>query len=120
MGFVNMFLITYQSFTTPEILFSKLMERWNVPERIGLTEGTIIRMKVGNVLRKWIEISYSDFSPELILRLDQFMKQLEYQENRSLVSLGKTLRNGVTKADSLKTGPDIVRHFNKAAPAPKV
>merc|ERR1712137_629434 len=120
MQFVNMFLITYQSFTTPEILFSKLMERWNVPDHIPQAEAKIIRMKVGNVLRKWIEGYYSDFSPELVLRLEQFMKQLEYLEDKTLAILSKNLRNAVVKSEKNEVDGTKVRQFTKATPIPKI
>ena len=114
-----MILVTYQSFASPELLYSKLMERFQVPERIAASEGALIQMKVGNVLRKWIESCLSDFSAELMSRLNQFIKELEYNENRTLAALSKSLRNAITKAE--KQGRDAkIRQFNQTTPNPKI
>ena len=121
MSLVQMFLTTYQSFTTPETLFSKLMERFNVPDHIAAAEAGIIRMKVGNVLRKWIDSCPGDFSQDLILRRDNFIRALDFNENKTLASLSKTLANAVIRADKrdLESKQKQLQ-FSKSSPAPKV
>ena len=114
-----MFLVTYQSFATPELLFTKLLERFNVPDSISPADATVIRMKVGNVLRKWIEVCADDFSADLISRLNHFIRELGYNENKTLAALSKTLRNALTKATN-KNADLKIRQFNKTTPAPKV
>ena len=119
MSLVQTFLTTYQSFATPELLFSKLLERFTVPDRIPDAEATLIQMKVGNVLRKWIESCIGDFSPDLMSRLNIFIKDLGYNENKTLASLSRTLRNAIVKAE--KQGQaSKVRQFNQTTPPPKV
>src|SRR3990167_2484723 len=121
MSLVQMFLTTYQSFTTPETLFSKLMERFNVPDHIAAAEAGIIRMKVGNVLRKRIDSCPGDFSQDLILRRDNFIRALDFNENKTLASLSKTLANAVIRADKrdLESKQKQLQ-FSKSSPAPKV
>lgn len=61
--FVKTFLFTYQAFTTPEKLFKKLLERYNVvrPEGMSLKEFGIMRQtiqaRVINALRLWVDLS---------------------------------------------------------------
>ena len=59
MEFQRIFLMTYQSFTTPEKLLQKLMQRYQVPEK-SLSEQAIstIQSRVVNVLKKWIGIYF--------------------------------------------------------------
>merc|ERR1712137_1211 len=120
MSLVQMFLVTYQSFATPELLFSKLLERFNVPDRIPQSEAMVIRVKVGNVLRKWIENCFDDFSPELVSRLNQFIKEIQYNENKTIASLSKSICNAIAKAEKKKDSESKVRQFNKTTPAPKI
>lgn len=119
MSLVQMFLVTYQSFASPELLFSKLLERFNVPDRIQSSDAVVIRMKVGNVLRKWIENCFDDFSPELVSRLNLFIKEIQYDENKTIASLSKSICNAIGKAEN-KNSDSKIKQFNKTTPAPKV
>lgn len=59
--FVKTFLLTYQSFSTPDRLLKKLIERYNVvrPEDKTLAQFTQMRQtiqaRVINALRLWVE-----------------------------------------------------------------
>lgn len=62
MEFQQIFLMTYQSFTTPEKLLQKLMQRYQPPEsaqkrfseqEIKLMQ-TTIQPRIVNVLKKWL------------------------------------------------------------------
>lgn len=63
MEFVKTFLLTYQSFVTPDDLLSKLIERYHVvrPEGMPLKEFVIMRqtiqLRVINALKLWVELS---------------------------------------------------------------
>ena len=59
--FVKTFLLTYQSFATPDKLLRKLIERYNVviPEGMPLSQFNHVRQtiqaRVINALRLWVE-----------------------------------------------------------------
>ena len=64
--FVKTFLYTYQSFSTPERLFKKLIERYNVvrPVGVSLKEFSVrkqtIQARVINAFKLWVDLS-ADF-----------------------------------------------------------
>lgn len=68
MDFVHTFLATYQNFTKPEKLFSKLRERYWVirPEKMAFKEFTAFRTNIQvrtiNALRLWLDTAGDDFS----------------------------------------------------------
>ena len=104
-NFFNTFLLTYQSFTTADIFLNKLMQRFNVPPNnpaSGLSDADYevhvqmpIRMRVCNVLRKWIEQCYDDLGDELISRIGEFATNMEIE--KSCVSLSKIIHNALKK-----------------------
>lgn len=59
--FVKTFLLTYQSFATPDKLLRKLIERYNVvrPDSMSIAEfgqmRQTIQARVINALRLWVE-----------------------------------------------------------------
>ena len=62
LNYVKTFLLTYRSFTTPEILLKKIIERYHVPRPVNAAfedfERNIkrpIQLRVCNVLKQWIE-----------------------------------------------------------------
>ncbi|KCV67727.1 hypothetical protein H696_05835 [Fonticula alba] len=68
MDFVKTILLTYHSFTTPAILLSKIIERYNVPRPANMAyddfdrnSRRLIHLRVVNVLKHWIEKYSSDF-----------------------------------------------------------
>lgn len=68
LNYVKTFLLTYRSFTTPEILLKKIIERYHVPRPVNAAfedfERNIkrpIQLRVCNVLKQWIEKHSSDF-----------------------------------------------------------
>lgn len=75
------FLLTYQSFSTPEKLLQKLVQRFNVPQQSSSSgqgqqaqlNPAIIRGRVCNIMRKWIEEFPSDFDAKLNLQMKQFL-----------------------------------------------
>lgn len=87
MVFLKSFMMTYQSFTTPEKLLSKLIERFNIPPELEGTRGTTIQLRVCNVIKKWIEEYYADFDQNLIDGITSFVNQLGRLENRTMDAL---------------------------------
>ncbi|XP_049852214.1 ras guanine nucleotide exchange factor G-like isoform X2 [Schistocerca gregaria] len=81
-AFVNCFLATYRSFTTPEELWIKLMERYNVPlpsvqsgllyEKYNQSKIIPIKLRVVNVIGKWL-LSDKCISPTLLKHVEHFI-----------------------------------------------
>lgn len=69
--FVKTFLYTYQSFSTPEKLLKKLIERYNVvrPEGMPLKTFSVmkqtIQARVINAFKLWVDLS-ADFKGTLV------------------------------------------------------
>jgi hypothetical protein len=121
--YVNTFLLTYQSFTTPTKLMQKLIERYHVPMKAGMTEEEWkkmmlpIHIRVGKVLRQWMKEHWSDFTPALIDTVKAFIdNSLRLDGNQQLVkTLTQTLNSQLRPEESEKT-----RVFSEPPPEPKV
>lgn len=93
MIFVDTFLMTYQSFTTPQKLLAKLVQRWHVPLHFKANaedrNATVkaIRLRVVNVLRKWLELYFTDFNEELLETVRQFVQQMKHSGEASLSNI---------------------------------
>lgn len=59
------FLATYQSFTTPLQLFTKLMERYDVPSFIDQSTANKVRLRVAIVLKYWIQTQFYDINEQV-------------------------------------------------------
>ncbi|KAF2074459.1 hypothetical protein CYY_004241 [Polysphondylium violaceum] len=63
--FMKTLLMTYSSYTTAATLLKKLFERFQVPEGIiDEKEKLSIQLRVGNVIKYWVEHHYEDFCYE--------------------------------------------------------
>ncbi|KAJ3436490.1 ras guanine nucleotide exchange factor i-related [Anaeramoeba flamelloides] len=101
--YLKTFLMTYQSFTTPKILFYKLTERYNIPtekeEQYAKTK-QMIKLRVCNFFRFWINDYFSDFNNKLLMELEDFI-------DNSLMKDGfKSMANNLKKI--------IKRNINKS------
>mmetsp|Transcript_6017 Transcript_6017/g.9086 ORF Transcript_6017/g.9086 Transcript_6017/m.9086 type:complete len:537 (-) Transcript_6017:66-1676(-) len=76
MNRMKTFITTYRSFTTPEILLLKIIQRYHVPENAGV-EALPIQLRCCNSLKYLIETQYEDFSAEFISQLDDFLVELQ-------------------------------------------
>ena len=55
MEFEKAFLATYRSFTTPELLFDKITQRYEVPASIPQYLAERIRARILVLLKNWIQ-----------------------------------------------------------------
>ncbi|KYQ93963.1 Ras guanine nucleotide exchange factor [Tieghemostelium lacteum] len=81
--FLKTFITTYQSFATPGLLLSKLIERFSVPEwySAGVKSKILtIQQRVIVILKYWVENQSSDFDQDVI-------DQIYYFINNTLASL---------------------------------
>ncbi|XP_049850368.1 ras guanine nucleotide exchange factor A-like [Schistocerca gregaria] len=76
--YTDAFLTTYQLFCTSNMLFRKLVQRYNVPYMAGIPQHRYksfcmpFQVRVINILKKWIEEFYTDFDHNLLNDFHEF------------------------------------------------
>eukprot|EP01105_Mastigella_eilhardi_P020099 TRINITY_DN4769_c0_g1_i2.p1 TRINITY_DN4769_c0_g1~~TRINITY_DN4769_c0_g1_i2.p1 ORF type:complete len:848 (+),score=226.97 TRINITY_DN4769_c0_g1_i2:245-2545(+) len=119
MQYLKTFLMTYQSFTTPEKLLQKLIQRFNVPSNFkggdnGSQVAGVIRLRVCNVVKKWIEEYSSDFDDNLIVQLKQFIEHAGTFGGHLAMTMQKPLQKMLQETKQKK----VVKKFSEATPEP--
>ena len=105
--YLKTFLVTYRSFTTPDVLLEKLIERFNVPDLPTHTNSTIsdqewksqvlqIKLRVGNVLRQWLADFIYDFNQNMLRKLQLFIDD-KLEKDKQLRSVATSLRKNLEK-----------------------
>jgi len=89
--FMKTFIITYQSIISPWVFFRKLRELFNTSPKIPKEKGIHIQFRVIVILKHWVENQLDDLDDDLILNVDQFISELESQEQFS--KLANSLKN---------------------------
>jgi len=87
----NHFLFTlitmHKSFCTSQELFSKLVERYHVPPgAVASNRIAAIRLKVGIVIKYWVESQFADFDQWLLAELRKLMEDMKRDGHGSLVA----------------------------------
>lgn len=80
--FIQCFLVTYRSFTVPEILLHKLCQRYRVPKcpkhispEVWNKNKETIQIRTGNILNKWIDEFFTlDWNENMIRELTVFIE----------------------------------------------
>eukprot|EP01090_Pellita_catalonica_P019851 TRINITY_DN6873_c0_g1_i1.p1 TRINITY_DN6873_c0_g1~~TRINITY_DN6873_c0_g1_i1.p1 ORF type:complete len:459 (-),score=74.47 TRINITY_DN6873_c0_g1_i1:887-2263(-) len=94
--FMKTFLMTYQSFTTPQKLLNKLFERYHVPPSSAedwQQHRKVVQLRVTNALKKWLEDYYSDFTQGMLRQLQDFIESSDTPKIHA-VSVEKSLKKG--------------------------
>lgn len=96
--FSQAFLLTYRSFTTPTELLDMLIQSYNAPidETKLKNRKRIIRLRVANVIKKWLDRYFHDFQndSDLLNKLDQFISNQIMLDMESIAkNLKKLLSN---------------------------
>eukprot|EP01098_Paradermamoeba_levis_P016727 TRINITY_DN9231_c0_g1_i1.p1 TRINITY_DN9231_c0_g1~~TRINITY_DN9231_c0_g1_i1.p1 ORF type:complete len:652 (-),score=199.83 TRINITY_DN9231_c0_g1_i1:128-2083(-) len=127
LNYVKTFLMTYQSFTTPEKLLSKLIQRYHVPQQEGISEqewkNTIvmpIQLRVCNVIKKWVEEYFTDFenNDKLIQMFQNFTEVTLRLDGNS--NLSKSLSNALQRKLKGESADKKETVFSADPPEPKV
>jgi len=97
-SFAQTFITTYRSFTTPEQLFTKLLERYQIPESCPPEDRSKVQLRISVTFKLWIETHIRDFDDELLGKLHEFINQL-YDDGLTNMAerLQATLRAAVIK-----------------------
>jgi hypothetical protein len=90
--------MTYKSFTTPRVLFDKLIQRYQGPvgKSVNATELQKTKFRVCVVLNQWIDNAYSDFYPELAADLHQFIDSIA-EEGTDMQEMSKRVKSTLQK-----------------------
>lgn len=70
------FITTYRSFTTPEVLLEKIIQRYHVPPNADF-DVLPVQLRCCNFLKSLIENQCEDFSPAFIQQLENFLGELQ-------------------------------------------
>eukprot|EP00004_Rigifila_ramosa_P014937 TRINITY_DN343_c0_g1_i1.p1 TRINITY_DN343_c0_g1~~TRINITY_DN343_c0_g1_i1.p1 ORF type:complete len:1009 (-),score=276.87 TRINITY_DN343_c0_g1_i1:65-2644(-) len=85
--FMKTFITTYQSFTSPDMLLTKLIQRYHVPKKEGSTvSAQPIQLRVCSCLKFWIETHYPDFDEKMSERLKAFIKNSVEKDGHKLLA----------------------------------
>ncbi|KYQ96865.1 Ras guanine nucleotide exchange factor [Tieghemostelium lacteum] len=113
--FVKTFLMTYQSFCTPEKLLTKLIQRYNVPKNYKIPGGAaanteeareaftkMVQIRVINVIKKWVDEYFSDFDEKLIQTLKSFIETFQSKYTALATGVLKSLNKNEKPVDTYK------------------
>lgn len=119
MDFQKTFLMTYQSFTTPEKLLQKLIQRYQVPEKYAegkpSTMTNTIQVRVVNVLKRWLGSHWEDLSEQ---HIESFRSFLNKQIKGTSEKLYNQLQSVLARKNQEEEKKALV--FSEPPPDPKV
>ncbi len=78
--FQKMFFMTYLSFSSPQLIFKKLMERYDGPtgpksEGKSYPKSPAVQAQVGEFIKMWVDSNWEDIDTLLLKQIRQFSKQ---------------------------------------------
>ena len=93
------FITTYRSFASPSRLLEKLIQRYNAPTTISQQEKENLRLRVGVVIKYWVENQFIDFDDNLVASLTKFIDTTLKKQQHDLSEL---LHKQVAKLDEAR------------------
>eukprot|EP01130_Rhizamoeba_saxonica_P016727 TRINITY_DN7785_c0_g1_i1.p1 TRINITY_DN7785_c0_g1~~TRINITY_DN7785_c0_g1_i1.p1 ORF type:complete len:1010 (+),score=231.89 TRINITY_DN7785_c0_g1_i1:2-3031(+) len=124
--FVHTVLLTYNSFTTPEVFLQKLIQRYKVPEEPGFTEEELkqrslpIQLRVMAVMKRWIEDYLDDVSDSVCYSIREFISTTVALHQPGQAKSVTTLLDTQLEQRKLGTGKQMLFDFTAATPPPEV
>lgn len=73
--FMNTFMLTYQSFTTPALLLEKLLQRYHTPPTVHDDTRIPVQLRVIHIIKIWIERSFVDIDDRVVARIREFINE---------------------------------------------
>lgn len=111
-NYMETFLMTYRSFTTPDLLLEKLMDRFKVPENpydfsiskdIWKQKRSIIILRTIQVMQKWItSFFHLDFSVNMIMTLTNFLDDIS-STNQGAQKILKALTTAIQSKEKVES-----------------
>ncbi|RCI06127.1 hypothetical protein CU098_011230 [Rhizopus stolonifer] len=125
MSFSNTFFLTYRSFCTSDEFLDLLEARFNVQPPPGLTEEELklwrgkkqklIRLRVLNVLKIWLEQYYNEQDYSILNRLTQFMATIRDANTFSATQIDRLIQKRKASCKDIKS---LVMTQTSDAPEP--
>lgn len=112
-NFLDTFLITYRSFTTPKILLQKLMQRYAVPASVPEQTKQVVQMRVLVVMKRWVAIFNDDEETALLDKINAWITN-ETAEGNPIIG---GLKSVITKK---RDASDQQFYFKSKPPIPRV
>jgi len=84
--FTDVFFLCFQSFSTPEELLHKLIERYNTPYQLEHTESEKIKLRVCVFIKHWLNSQYQNHSEKFYEKIEAFIQSTVAVEFPNVVS----------------------------------
>ena len=101
------FITTYRSFTTPDILLQKIIQRYHVPDEFG-QKRLVIQLRCANFLKQWVETSFADFDDAFIKELSAFLNELFKEQSFAKFALAISTSISKKQEEKQNTKNEIV------------
>lgn len=114
-SFMETFLLTYRSFTSPEVVLAKIMQRYRAPaDRVGADKVDTVRVRCLVFMTNWLDKSFQDLNDRVLERMNIWIETDVEPERRSV--LLKTLNRVRERIMEVEIPAAISIRFKGTAP----
>lgn len=111
-NFLETFLATYRSFTTPIKLLEKLKQRYNVPNSIENQKKTVVQMRVCVVMKRWVGTFNDEAEFELLDKINSWITS----QSTHVGDEGQKVLEGIKSAIKKKKSSSGQQFYFKTKP----